>query len=366
MERFAFVLHPLHFEDFTRQYPWLRFAPERLVESGFSHLPPFKVSHITGVRSKTGAEAEGWFIVVPVSARLMLELSFRDVLLPKIIRAGKIAQELGAGIVGLGAFTKVVGDRGVSVAKALDIPVTTGNSYTSASAVDGVLLGAERMGISPADSTAVVVGATGAIGRAVSAALAGDVRRLVLVGRQTRKLEDVARNVQDLGTRTEVEISTDARAAAGRADIVLTVSSATGVLLEPADLRPGAVVCDVARPRNVSEKVYEQRRDVLVIDGGVIAVPGDVDFRFNFGFPPGYSEACIAETMILALERRYECYTLGLDIRPERVREIRTLAKKHGFSVAGFRRFERSIPEEEVEEIRRAARGASSRSTTSA
>ena len=84
MERFAFVLHPLHFEDFTRQYPWLRFAPERLVESGFSHLPPFKVSHITGVRSKTGAEAEGWFIVMPVSARLMLKLSFREVLLPKL------------------------------------------------------------------------------------------------------------------------------------------------------------------------------------------------------------------------------------------------------------------------------------------
>ncbi|MDA8346724.1 MAG: shikimate dehydrogenase [Thermaerobacter sp.] len=366
MERFAFVLHPLRFDDFTRKFPLLNSLPESLVEKGFSRLPPFKISHITGARSKTGAEAEGWFVVVPVSAHLMLELPFREVMLPKLLRAGKIAEKLGAGILGLGAFTKVIGDRGISVAKGLDIPVTTGNSYTTASAVDGALLGARRMGISPDDATAVVVGATGAIGRAASAALAGEVRRLVLVGRQTTKLQEVARSMQDLGTRTEVEISTDAKSAAGAADILLTVSSATGVILEPADLRPGAVVCDVARPRNVSEKVYEQRRDVLVIDGGVIEVPGPVDFHFNFGFPPGYAEACIAETMILALERRYEPYTLGLDIRPERVREIRELANKHGFSVAGFRRFERSIPDEEVEEIRRAAKSASRRSSTTA
>ena len=366
MERFAFVLHPLRFDDFTRKYPLLRHLPESFVEKSFSRLPPFKASHITGVRSQTGVEAEGWFVVVPVSARLMIDLPFREVMLPKLLRAGRVAQGLGAGIVGLGAFTKVIGDRGVSVAKGLDIPVTTGNSYTTASAVDGALLGARRMDISPEDATAAVVGATGAIGRAASAALAGEVRRLVLVGRQTRKLEEVARSVQDLGTRTEVEITTDAKEAAGVSDILLTVSSATGVLLEPSDLRPGAVVCDVARPRNVSEKVYEQRRDVLVIDGGVIEVPGSVDFGFDFGFPPGYAEACIAETMILALERRYEPYTLGLDIRPERVREIRELAKKHGFSVAGFRRFEHSIPDEEVEEIRRAARRAAQRNSTTA
>ncbi len=365
MERFAFVLHPLRFDDFTRKFPILRHLPESAVEKAFSHLPPFKASHITGAKSKTGVEAEGWFIVVPIAAHLMLDLPFREVMLPKLLRAGRIAEQLGAGILGLGAFTKVIGDRGVSVANGLRIPVTTGNSYTTASAVDGALLGARRMDIAPEDATAAVVGASGAIGRAASAALAGEVRRLVLVGRQERKLLQVAEDVQALGTHTTVEISTDVRAAAAVSDIVLTVSSATGVLLEPGDLRPGAVVCDVARPRNVSEKVYEQRRDVLVIDGGVIEVPGEVNFNFNFGFPPGYAEACIAETMILALERRYEPYTLGLDIRADRVREIRELAKKHGFSVAGFRRFERSIPDEEIEAIRKAARGGK-RSSTSA
>ena len=364
MERFAFVLHPLRYDDFTRRFPALNLLPKPLVEKGFSHLPPFKASHITGVKSPTGVEAEGWFVVVPVSASLMLKMSFREEILPRLIRAGRLAESLGAGIVGLGAFTKVVGDHGVSVAKALDIPVTTGNSYTTASAVDGALLAAERMGIAAREAEASVVGATGAIGQAAAAALAGSVRRLSLIGRRVDKLQAIKRSLDDLGTHTEISIGTDARFAARTADVVLTVSSATGVLLEPEDLKPGSVVCDVARPRNVSEKVHERRRDVLVIDGGVIAVPGDVDFRFDFGFPPGYAEACIAETMILALERRYEPYTLGLDIRPGRVREIRDLARRNGFSVAGFRRFEHAIPDEEIDVIREEAERARRRSTS--
>jgi len=364
VERFAFVLHPLHFVDYTRQYPALKVLPEAFVEKAFRHLPPYRASHITGVRSPTGVEAEGWFVILPISARLMLEMPFRSKLLPRIVDAGRLAERLGARIVGLGAFTKVVGDHGVSVNKALSIPVTTGNSYTAASAVDGALLAAERMGMVPAECEASVVGATGAIGRAVAAALAGSVRRLSLIGRRVDKLQAIQRSLLDLGTGTDVSVGTDARAAARTADVVLTVSSATGVLLEPEDLRPGSVVCDVARPRNVSERVYESRRDVLVIDGGVIAVPGQVDFHYDFGFPPGYAEACIAETMILALERRYEPYTLGLDIRPERVREIREMARRNGFSVAGFRRFDRPIPDGEIEAIRDEAARSRRRSGT--
>lgn len=354
MERFAFVLHPLRVSDFARKFPVLNRLPERLVETAFRAVPPFKVSHITGVRSNTGAEAEGWFVGLPLTARMLLELPFPKVL-PRLIQAGHVAEQLGAQILGLGSFTKVIGDRGVSVNDALSIPVTTGNSYTSASAVEGALLGATRLGIEPKEAEVAVIGATGAIGKACASIMTGEVRRLVLVGRRSEALDEIAQELMDLGTETEISVSLDPRAAARTADIVLTVSSAPGVLLEPEDLKPGAVVCDVARPRNVSANVYEHRKDVLVIDGGVIAVPGPVDFHFNFGFPPGFAEACISETMILALERRYEPFTLGADIQPEKLREITTLAKKHGFSVAGFRRFEKAISDEEVEQIREKA-----------
>jgi fatty aldehyde-generating acyl-ACP reductase len=130
------------------------------------------------------------------------------------------------------------------------------------------------------------------------------------------------------------------------------VTSAIEAVIEPGHLKPGAVVCDVARPRDVSRRVVEERDDVLVFDGGMVAVPGPVDFGFNFGFPPGMAFACMAETMILALEGRYQSYTLGKDIDLTQVTGIADLAAKHGFSVGGFRCFEQPVTDEQIERIR--------------
>lgn len=355
MNRFAFVLHPLRISDITRKFPFLRPLPDRWTSRLFAMAPPFKVSHITGCVSAAGAQCEGWFVVVPMTPEQMLQADFRKTVLPRILRAGAIAEELGAQIVGLGAFLKVVGDRGVSVAAGLSVPVTTGNSYTSASALQGALQGAAQLGVSAGQARAAVLGATGAIGAACSRILAEHTAEVVLCARQMDRLELLK---HELSTATaQVLIETDARQAVRDADIVIAVTSATDTLIEPEDLRPGAVVCDVARPRNISQAVYERREDVLVIDGGVIAVPGEnLDFGLNFGFPPKHAEACIAETMLLALEGRFECFTLGGDIRVEKVREIARLADKHGFRVSGFRRFERPIPADEVDRIRRNAR----------
>jgi len=112
----------------------------------------------------------------------------------------------------------------------------------------------------------------------------------------------------------------------------------------------------VARPRDVSRRVVEERDDVLVIDGGIVRVPGPVDFGFNFGFPPGMAFACMAETMILALEGRYESYTLGKNIRLTQVQGIADLAAKHGFEVAGFRCFEQPVTDEQIERIKNRAK----------
>jgi predicted amino acid dehydrogenase len=349
---FAFLLHPLRIDDFARKYAFTRRVPPGWVEAAFKYVPPRLVSHVTGIRSSTGATAEGWFIGLALTPRTLLSSPLPFVY-RRLVHSGRMAERLGARIFGLGAFTKIVGDRGQTVANSLKIAVTTGNSYTAATAVEGALLAAERMGIATADATAAVIGATGTIGAVVSEILARDVGKILLVARTREALEQVAVRLR-AGARNEVAVETDVKRAVREAQIILTVSSATDVLIEPEDLRAGAVVCDVARPRNVSRVVYERRDDVLVIDGGVIEVPGEVDFGFDFGFPPRMSEACMAETIILALEGRYENFTLGPTITLAQVEEIAALARKHGFRLSGFRRFERVITEEEVERIRAA------------
>jgi fatty aldehyde-generating acyl-ACP reductase len=359
LNRFAFIVHPLDASDVARKYPFARWLPSRLVEFAIRHMSARYVSKIEGIRSATGAETEGWFVGCPLTSRQLVEGDVR-VSVRKIVEAGQMAADLGAGIVGLGAFTAVVGDAGVSVAEQLDIAVTTGNSYTVATAVEGTLRAAAMMGIVPGQATAAVLGATGSIGRVCAQLLAPQVGRLILVGRRPEALEQVADELR-LASGAQVAAGTDVGEAVRQAEMVVAVTSAVEAVVEPEMLRPGAVVCDVARPRDVSVRVAEQRDDVLVIEGGAVSVPGDVSFNFDFGFPPGLAYACMAETMILALEGRFESYSLGRDLELARVEEISALADRHGFRLAGFRSFERAVDERTIERIRqRATRQAAS------
>ena len=136
-------------------------------------------------------------------------------------------------------------------------------------------------------------------------------------------------------------------------DLIVTATSAAGnKVLDIMKVKPGCVITDVARPLDMSAEDVAKRPDVLVIEGGVVRVPGDVDFGLNFGFPPKTAYACMSETMILALEGRFEDYTLGRTLSLDKVREIRELAAKHGFELAGFRSFERAVDEATIERVR--------------
>lgn len=317
---------------------------------------PMVVSKITGLQSLTGATAEGWFVGCPLSPRMMLSLPL-DFVYQKIIRCGQIAQELGAEIIGLGAFTSVVGDGGITIAKNLDIAVTTGNSYTVATAIEAAILGSEKMGVSIDDATVAVVGATGSIGRTCAEALASRAKSMLLLGRDETRLEPIAEQLRT-HARGEVRVSADLSRDLPQADVIITVTSAVDAVIYPKDLKSGAVVVDVARPRDVSVRVAQERDDVLVIEGGLVEVPGNVDFGFDFGFPPRMAYACMSETMMLALEGRIENFTLGKEVSLQQVEITQELARKHGFRLAGFRSFERALTDAEIEAIRARAKRA--------
>ena len=266
----------------------------------------------------------------------------------KIVQTGQLAEKLGAKMLGLGAFTSVVGDAGITIASHLEIPVTTGDSYTVAVAVLAILQAAGEMRIPVEKATAAVVGGTGAIGQVCAQLLAGHVAELYLIGRDRQKAEKTAAAIQSAHPRAKIIPSVDVNDLK-KAEMILTVTSDTDVIIHSEHLKPGSVICDVSRPRDVSPDVAAKRPDILVIDGGVVDVPGPVNFNFDFGFPPGKAYACMAETIALALEGRYENYTLGKQISLSQVEEIDTIAAKHGFRLSGFRSFEKSISAEHIE-----------------
>ena len=356
MDTFAFIIHPIDPKrDVSRKYPFLgRVLTERQIDFFSTFFPPVYISQIEGITSQaTGKQIRGWFIACPYTPRRMMQLPERTVY-RKIIETGHFAEKLGAQILGLGAFTSVVGDAGITIARALELPVTTGDSYTVSIAVQAIRKAARVMDIPLKQATAAVVGATGSIGRICAELLAEDVAELILVGRREESLEQLRARLQGPG-KAELRISNRVDDI-DQAQLILTVTNAIHDVIHPEYLRPGSIVCDVARPRDVSGLVAAARDDILVIDGGMVDVPGPVDFHFNFGFPAGKAYACMAETITLALEGRFADYTLGKDITRQRVDEITAMAEKHGFRLSGFRSFEREVTEEQIERVRRRAR----------
>jgi predicted amino acid dehydrogenase len=171
--------------------------------------------------------------------------------------------------------------------------------------------------------------------------LAGEAARVLLVARDEKKLE-ILRDRLQVHSRSELVVSTKMDILK-EAQLILTVTSSIHDVIHPEHLQPGSVVCDVARPRDVSAMVAAVRDDILVIDGGMVDIPGAVNFNFDFGFPAGKAYACMAETIALALEGRFEDYTVGKDITLERVKDITEIAARHGFRMSGFRSFEREV-----------------------
>ena len=151
-------------------------------------------------------------------------------------------------------------------------------------------------------------------------------------------------------------IATKAGECSGDCDLIVTATSAFGQrVIDITKCKPGAVICDVARPPDINAAEAALRPDVLVIESGEVLIPGDIDFGYDIGLPPKTSYACLAETALLAMEGRFEDYTLGRNIEIERVKEIYRLFKKHQFKIAGLRSFGKYITDEDVAKKRKLA-----------
>ena len=360
MTRFCFVTHPLSRADVERYEPGSAGKGDAIVAKILEWMPSYAAAHLTGIRTPDGRTTEGWFVMVPLLPSQMVALP-RDDVYRRINEAIAIGASLGAEVAGLGAFTAVIGDGGVTVAERAPIPVTTGNSLTIAVAVRSLLRGAAEMQIDPSAATAVVIGATGSIGSACVELLAPHVRTIVCVARNETRLRGFVANAA-ARVACDLRAEGDLHAAVRSADLVLTATSSVEDVIGPEDLRSGAVVCEVSLPHDISRRVAAERPDVLVIEGGNLRVPGTFAMErvrepgtpFDLGLPSHTALACMSETMVLALEDRRESYTLGRGIDLDRVREIDALAERAGFALADMRAFDVAITPDRIAATRAA------------
>lgn len=354
MNRFGFLIHPLGMRDIVRHLPNVSGKREPLIKKVLEWTPSYHASHVTGVTSAYDHKSiEGDFYTVPLLPTQITGLD-RQFVVSRIMDACKLAEKDGAQIVGLGGYTSVVGSAGLDIAQAMDIAITSGNSYTVATAIEGATKAYELLDKDIAGATAAVVGATGSIGSVCSKILAKNkLGKLLLLARSESRLAKTAQEIHELAPQLELEISTDMENAIQEADLVVSCTSSGGDILKPHVFKTGAVICDVAVPHDVCREVAQLRPDILVIEGGVCVPPGEnPEFNFDFGFPKGICLACMAETMILTMEGRFEDYSIGRGLHIEKVEEISRLAKKHGFKLAGLRAFDEPITADRIEQVK--------------
>jgi predicted amino acid dehydrogenase len=348
INRFAFVIHPLSQEYFKKIKPiemLSRISPPLFMDSlekVMAYAPPFVYSHVSGIKSPSGVEAEGWLISVGGTPREIMshapEFTYR-----RLLAAAEMAKKLGAQIMGLGTFTKVVGDAGVTVARRAPLPITTGNSYSASGALWAAHDALLRMNLLPKPKgkervkfKAMVVGATGSIGAACARLLVRAAEEVYLVSPETAKLLALKESILQQTPDAKVFLSARADKDIADMDMIVTATSGAGKkVLDIMKVKPGCVITDVARPLDLPPEAVAKRPDVLVIESGEIQLPGKVEMK-NIGLPPGVAYACLAETIVLALEGRFENYTVGRQIEWEKVHEIYEMGLKHGMKLAAI------------------------------
>ena len=371
VNRFSFVIHPLSQEQLKKD-PTIKLAA-RYGPSGFmdavekimAYSPPFIYSKVTGIKSPTGVEAEGWLITVGGTPKQMLAHS-AEFTYKRLLQAAKMSKRLGAQIMGLGAFTKVVGDAGKTVAKLADLPITTGNSYSASGALWAAADAGRRMGLLKVEKgkklkgNAMVVGATGAIGSVCCRLLAMAFTDLYLIDVRHSKLLALKESILDETPETNIEISTRADKYLEDMDVIVTATSAGGgkSVIDIMKVKPGCIITDVARPLDLSAEDVAKRPDVLVIESGEILLPGkNVEMR-DIGLPPKVAFACLAETIVLALEGRYEIFTIGREIEWQKVKEIYQMGLKHGMKLAAISGVNGVYSDADIAEVARLAKEA--------
>lgn len=351
---YAFVIHPLDLGLVSVAFREPNIVSKRkdLVSKAFEWLPPFKCSDIVGLKAPDGREVDGVLIYCPLLPEQMVSNN-GDIALKRTIEAVKVAESLEVKMVGLGAYAAQIGRKGVLVAESATIPVTTGTAYTIATAIHAVEAACRAVGTQLGEMSVGIVGATGSIGSACAEFLANKVGSIVIMSRNQTRLDELGAKLKEKVPSRKVVETTELDWLIANSDIIITATSTPTSLIDAKALRPGTIVCDVSRPRNVSpDSVEEAEGSVLVFDGGIVKPPGEIDFDFYFGLPPGLAYACMAETMILALAGRFEGYSIGGNITTAKIEEISKMGDVLGFRLAELRWCEREIPQETFEIVR--------------
>ncbi len=360
INRFAYLIHPLsqdHLKKVKAVDILSSIAPQSMtaVEKLMAYSPPFVYSRVKGIKSPTGVEAEGWLISLGETIDEMQKHS-PDFTTKKIMKAAEKAKKLGAQVMGISMLPKGMHGTSLEVGKHAALPITTGNSYTASTALWAAAEAVRQMGLSKLkhgkvlQAKAMVIGATGDVGAICSRLLATAFEEVYIVSRNMAKLLSLQEALQEQKPGLKIQVSTRTDRFIDDMDVVVIASSRGSI--DIMRVKPGCVITDITRPMVFSQKDVAKRQDVLVITGGEIELPGEAIEMKDIGLPHGVAYAGLAETIILALEGRFEDFTKGSNTQWEKVKEIYKLGIRHGMKLSSISGVDGPLSEEDISRVK--------------
>jgi acetylornithine/succinyldiaminopimelate/putrescine aminotransferase/predicted amino acid dehydrogenase len=308
---------------------------ERFFDRAGGMLGPFEVTRV-GVRSATGTAIRVVVIGIPFTPAQITEglRSGNVAWAQELVQGGvDLARRLGATLVGFGGYTSIVTNACRDIV-ASDIGLTSGNSLTSAAALEALFMAADRIGVRR--RRLGVLGAGGNIGMVLAEAAAERVDEIVLIGREgpraAARLQGAATSLAErLGV--PVEVGTGVEALRDCTLIISATSAPRPVILPEHIGSHPVVIADVAVPGDVHPDVTHERPNAVVLRGGIVTAPGRQQVEVP-GMRLGAGEiyGCLAETALLGLAGLREHFSYG-SLTAANVRRIGELARQHGFTI---------------------------------
>jgi len=377
--RVAFLGHFIDPTFLARHEPvlagWTPVQLDQFVRKTYEYIDPC-VFACRDLTSATGARVNFNFVGLSVTSEILVDhLKRRDLAVPRaqIRQALAAARDRGCRLVGFGQFTSIV-TRNCEAVTFPGLGFTSGNALTTGMTLSAAEQAVAERGWRWENLTVAVFGGGGNIGSIFARLVADRAARVVLVGGSgqdsRRRLEATAaaivadqlrRQVRGeplgpLGERVvavaaggrsvEQVVATllslpaneaplclgtidDARTAA----VVITAANAPHPFIEPHHLADDVVLCDVSIP-SAATAATRRRTGVTAFKGGVVALPNrEVLEIAALPLEPGHVYACMAETILLGLERRFDDFSVGAITR-EQVETMLAIAAKHGFKLA--------------------------------
>lgn len=294
--------------------------------------------------SGIGAQADGRLYEIPMDAMEILGDPGRA--LSYMEEAVDQAVDWGAKVVGLGSMTGIVGSHGQHLADRGPVAVTTGNSLTVFSAKQNLIRASKVLGIDLAKETVAIVGIPGSIATALAKLIAPLCGSLVCVSRtQSGRAKQVAAS---LGA----DLVNDIESVAKNVRVMISATS-SGNCIDQRWLLSGTLVIDVAVPTDVQGSCAI-RDDVLVLTGGMMKVPEVMSRDSMFiGFNHGMIPSCFGETLVLALEKRSECFSIGRNLCVDGVLEIGAIAQDHQFDFSTLTSFGLEVNDSQITQFQK-------------